>query len=709
MAVSGKFLNIDDSLLGIVELAQGTKQPLRQITDDTILPIGNEPNDYAYIVPDGYIVLDFDTDDNDLQGGQEHYLKEYMNMTTWFRTNHGYHFWFKLPRFLKGKFTSGVNVMLTNGMICDIKVGGMTAQNTVKKVMVLIRSENIDRECHNPLMPIPEIPVELYPIKYVYRTPTPFTQVAEGGRNDFFFKLVNRAVDNCKELGYYLDEITAKKICEKTNKYIQDPMSPDEFDKEIGAIIQRAFSKETIRESARQSISESSDLSDDKSDYYDEKGKLIITKIAEYIQSRYDLYYYRETLYLHEKGFESVLWLKSDRSDQNHVLGQIIYRRLEIILKMADQKDIYDKLIFMIDEDKSLDNDVAMPIVTKNGYVIKQDGSIAHDYSVFSTNVIDTNYNPDITSDDTISSFLDFITEKDTERLGIIKFMLGHCLATTNVPQLGYFLVGQKGANGKSTLTEAISRFLGKKNINSSSLEQLEEDSHKFIAASKLANLADDVDGSYIQSANMYKTFTAGSSVSVRQLYHNSMVVKPYCTMISSCNIMPIFKEVSGGMDRRMVIIPFRQSVPEKDRDPRLIDKLSTEDAKTVWLNLAIEGLRYIRENNGVPPKCSAVEVENLQYKIKRDTVLGFLYDKCEIEIANVDYAEREKNDEKIIKKILSNSIDTLYTDYTSYCVDEGISKATHKNSFITKIQQTYGLDVRTFDGRKEFREHKKG
>ena len=98
-----------------------------------------------------------------------------------------------------------------------------------------------------------------------------------------------------------------------------------------------------------------------------------------------------------------------------------------------------------------------------------------------------------------------------------------------------------------------------------------------------------------------------------------------------------------------------------------------------------------------------------MQYKIKRDTVLGFLYDKCEIEIANVDYAEREKNDEKIIKKILSNSIDTLYTDYTSYCVDEGISKATHKNSFITKIQQTYGLDVRTFDGRKEFREHKKG
>ena len=45
MAVSGKFLNIDDSLLKIKELINNTKRPLGKMTD--LLDIGNEPNDYA--------------------------------------------------------------------------------------------------------------------------------------------------------------------------------------------------------------------------------------------------------------------------------------------------------------------------------------------------------------------------------------------------------------------------------------------------------------------------------------------------------------------------------------------------------------------------------------------------------------------------------------------------------------------------------------
>lgn len=695
MGVSGKFLNIDDSLLKIKELVNNTKRPLGKMTD--LLEIGNEPNDYAYVVPEGYIVLDFDVEDNENQGGQWEYLKEYQKLTTWFKTPHGVHLWFKLPASLNRKVSNSTNIVLINGMCCDVKVGG--TQN-----MVTVRQNNVYRKCYNPLMVIPELPMALYPSKMKGET---YMSIEEGQRNMFFFKTISRIVE-CFTNWFKIpiSEKQVEDIVRTTNKYISTPMTEDEIQTEIIPMIARMFDKSEIQNSARKAISSQSELSDDGGDYYNDKGKLQLQKVAEYIESRYDIFYYRESMYLHEKGYEGVTWLMADRSEQNHTIGQIVYRRLGIVIKMSDQKDIYDKLIFMISEDNDLENDVAMPIVTKNGYVIRQDGSVERDFSVFSTNVVDTYYQPEITENEDVTKFLDFITEKNEQTLNVLKFMLGHCLATVNVPQLGYFLVGQKGANGKSTLTEAISRMLGADNINSSSLEQLEEDSHKFIAASKLANLADDVDGSYIQSANMYKTFTAGSSVSVRQLYHNSMVVKPYCTMISSCNIMPIFKEISGGMDRRMVIIPFKKSVPEKERDPHLIDKLSSEDAKSVWLNMAIEGLRYIRANNGVLPECSAVEVENLQYKIKRDSVMGFLYDKCEIDISKIDNSKREDTEKIITDMVLKHTIDVLYTDYTKYCSDEGIKTATHKNSMINKIQQTFGLDIRRVGDRKEFIRH---
>ena len=697
MAVSGKFLNIDDSLLKIMPLITGTKLPLKKFEE--VLDMGNDPNDYAYVIPDGYIVLDFDVDDNKLQSGQWEFLKEYQKDTTWFKTPNGVHLWYKLPAALKGKLWNGQNIVLINSMRCDIKVGGKRSTATIK-------SNNKERECFNPLIPLPELPLDLYPTKV--KNGGGLEEGDEGNRNMFFFKFIGRMLSACKDMyGIPVSKKQVEKIARTTNRYIPTPFSEEEFDKEVLAMIDTAFDKAELQDTARKNIAETSEYSDNGEDYYNDKGKLLLQKIAEYITSRYDIYYYREEMYLHEKGFEGVTWYNADRSEQNHTLGQIIFRRLGIMVKMSEQKDIYDRLIFMMDEEHDLENDVAMPIVTKNGYVIRQDGSIELDYSIFSTNVIDTLYQPDVIENEDINGFLNFITDGNEQTLNVIKFMLGHCLTTINVPQLGYFLVGQKGANGKSTLTEAISRMLGADNINSSSLEQLEEDSHKFIAASKLANMADDVDGSYIQSANMYKTFTAGSSVSVRQLYHNSMVVKPYCTMISSCNIMPIFKEISGGMDRRMVIIPFKKSVPEKERDPLLINKLSTEDAKSVWLNMAIEGLRYIRDNNGVLPECSVVEVENLQYKIKRDSVMGFLYDKCEIDLSSVDNSKREETDERITNMILKSTIDILYNDYLEYCNDEGIKTATHKNSMINKIQQTFGLDVRRQGERREFVRHK--
>lgn len=159
-------------------------------------------------------------------------------------------------------------------------------------------------------------------------------------------------------------------------------------------------------------------------------------------------------------------------------------------------------------------------------------------------------------------------------------------------------------------------------------------------------------------------------------------------------------------MERRIVIIPFNNSVPENERDPNLIDKMTTEEAKSYWLNLALQGFYYLKNNNNILPRADSVISANLQYKLKRDSVLGFLYNACEIDTGNINHL---KDDETITKYVTNGvTVDELYKAYTVYCEDEGIKYSTFKNSFISKIQQTYGLRIKKrADGKKVFIEYK--
>src|SRR5690606_41960542 len=82
---------------------------------------------------------------------------------------------------------------------------------------------------------------------------------------------------------------------------------------------------------------------------------------------------------------------------------------------------------------------------------------------------------------------------------------------------------------------------------------------------------------------------------------------------------MPTFKDKTGGIARRLVIIPFDNKV--KKVDPRIDEKLSTENAKSYILNLALKGLRRIIENNGISHSQTIENAIN-RYLTENDSVL---------------------------------------------------------------------------------------
>lgn len=93
----------------------------------------------------------------------------------------------------------------------------------------------------------------------------------------------------------------------------------------------------------------------------------------------------------------------------------------------------------------------------------------------------------------------------------------------------------------------------------------------------------------------------------VRPIYSTPYRMKNKATLIFTANEMPLFKDKSGGIERRLVLIPCDNVVQKIDF--RIDDKLSTANAKSYLLNLALDGMYRIQSNGG---KISKVKLLSL-------------------------------------------------------------------------------------------------
>lgn len=128
-------------------------------------------------------------------------------------------------------------------------------------------------------------------------------------------------------------------------------------------------------------------------------------------------------------------------------------------------------------------------------------------------------------------------------------------------------------------------------------IKKLERDDYVARLTNKLVNISDDVDFSYIKSSQNIKTLASGDIVPARELYSKAYYFRNKATMIFSMNELVIFSDHTFGMERRLCILPFENKV--KKADPSILDRLTTDNAKSYLLRLGLEGMKRIKENKG--------------------------------------------------------------------------------------------------------------
>jgi len=238
------------------------------------------------------------------------------------------------------------------------------------------------------------------------------------------------------------------------------------------------------------------------------------------------------------------------------------------------------------------------------------------------------------------------------------------------------------GANGKSVLFEVVSAMLGPENVSNYSLSHLTNDNGYFRAmiGDKLLNYATEINGK--MQTDLFKQLASGEPVDARMPYGNPFTVTDYAKFIFNCNELPKDIEHVPAYFRRFLIIPFSVTIPDRDQDRALANKIINNELPGVF-NWVLQGLSRLLDQKAFTHS-DLINGQLEQFKKQSDSVQLFL------------------EDEAYVPSITETvSLKELYGKYRNYCVECGnrycamrsFSDRLRANGF-TIIRKSYGMVV---------------
>ncbi len=440
-----------------------------------------------------------------------------------------------------------------------------------------------------------KLPVWLIPLSKKFNTD--FSKLEEGdGRNDTLFSYIL----TLQQQAMTKEEI--RSVIKVINQFIlKEPVS----DKELEVILRdKAFLKESF--------------------YI--KGKLQYEKLALYMIREHHIIKINDKLHVYKDGYytcaknyiEEVMLeyiVNSTRAPRSEVIRYLEIRAKEV--KPSSEKFILVKNGVLNFETKQL---------------------LEFTPNIIIQNKIPVNYNPGAYSE-IMDKTLNKICCYDTKLRMLIEEMIGYTLFRRN--ELGKcFILTGGGSNGKSTLLDIMNEFLGEENISAVDLKELRDRFKTFQLEGKLANIGDDISNQRITDDSIFKKLVTGQKVNVERKGVDAFDFNNYSKLIFSCNEIPEVDDTSGGLKRRLEIIPFNAEFTNKDPDfdPFIKDKLLSEQSLEYLLKIALEGLDRVLFNRSFT-EVESVEEAKKEFEINNNPVLAFLNDE-DNKIENESYGD---------------------------------------------------------------------
>lgn len=177
-----------------------------------------------------------------------------------------------------------------------------------------------------------------------------------------------------------------------------------------------------------------------------------------------------------------------------------------------------------------------------------------HDPKFYSTVQLPVDWQPDAQCPN-FDRFLSQVMAEDA--IDFIWEVIGYLVLSGNPLQKAILFHGE-GQNGKGTLIRVIESLLGSRNTSSVTLQDISEG--KFETASlfgKIANLAGDIDPTYMRSTAKFKAITGEDMVDAQRKYEHGFKFRCWAVPVFSANKFWKSADTTSGYRRRWLLVSF--------------------------------------------------------------------------------------------------------------------------------------------------------
>lgn len=300
-------------------------------------------------------------------------------------------------------------------------------------------------------------------------------------------------------------------------------------------------------------------------------------------------------------------------------------------------------------------------ICVQNGILITDVGEIInHSPDWWFTNKLPVKYDPNADCPNIKKFFSEVLRPED---IPLIEEIFGWTLRRYEYfPHKAIMFFGA-GRNGKSVMLRLIEALHGQDNVAHLSLDTL--CGSRFAAVNlvdKMVNLFGDVHAKDLSDTAIFKCATGEDTFLVEEKFKQPFSYKNYAKMIFAANKLPKSPDDSDGFYSRWIIVEFPRQFTDSEQDQDLIKKLTTPEELSGLLNLAIRGLKRLRENGWTFSYNKSLNDVRKMYQRLSDPVYAFIEDCC----------EAASPDEYITKS-------EMYNGYKRYASERGFKVYTQK------------------------------
>lgn len=269
--------------------------------------------------------------------------------------------------------------------------------------------------------------------------------------------------------------------------------------------------------------------------------------------------------------------------------------------------------------------------------------------------------------------------EPEQMRRHIYEF-LGYAIQPRRAIPCFWLFIGH-GANGKSTLLQTVCNLISSDYLYNVDMSSFGRDKFSMSQlAGKLVMIDDDLKIDTVIADGLLKKISESKSISARQPYgKQSFTFLNTALPIMAGNSYPLCNDLSQGLLRRAMIVPFRRQFQPHEQDKAKFEYIWAQEMPGV-INRAIEGYQRVVKRKHFDPPQECLDARH-DFLAHGNPLYCFLT-------------------ECLVKKSESRiPFPQLRTSYEAWAKEQNISRLSDMNKTLKRKLQALGFEIGTYNG----------